>query len=160
MHSPESWRDTITCRAIVDGFAPFDLEDVVVVAGKTTSANIALKMPVETQQVEVTEQGIGVDTSADSNASAMVIKGKDLDALSDDPDELQSELSALAGPSAGPNGGQIYIDGFTADSFRQNPPSARFASTRTRFQRSTTSWDTGALRFLPSPAPTSFTACS
>jgi len=47
--------------AIVDGFAPFDLEDVVVVAGKTTSANIALKMPVETQQVEVTEQGEGQD---------------------------------------------------------------------------------------------------
>ena len=34
-------------------------------------------------------------------------------ALSDDPDELQNELQALAGPSAGPGGGQIYIDGFT-----------------------------------------------
>ena len=31
-----------------------------------------------------------------------------------DPDELASELQALAGPSAGPNGGQIYVDGFTA----------------------------------------------
>ena len=113
--------------AIVDGFAPFDLQDVVVVAGKTTSANIVLKMPVETQQVEVTEQGIGVDTSADNNASAMVIKGKDLDALSDDPDELQSELSALAGPSAGPNGGQIYIDGFTGG---QLPPKSSIREIR------------------------------
>ncbi len=42
------------------------------------------------------------------------MKGNDLDALSDDPDELSSELQALAGPSAGPNGGQIYVDGFTA----------------------------------------------
>ena len=113
--------------AIVDGFAPFDLEDVVVAAGKTTSANIVLKMPVETQQVEVTEQGIGVDTSSDNNASAMVIKGKDLDALSDDPDELQSELSALAGPSAGPNGGQIYIDGFTGG---QLPPKSSIREIR------------------------------
>ena len=52
-------------------------------------------------------------TEAGSNASALVLKDKDLDALSDDPDELESELSALAGPSAGPNGGQIYIDGFS-----------------------------------------------
>ncbi len=75
----------------------------------------------------MTEQGVGVDTSADNNASAMVIKGKDLDALSDDPDELQSELSALAGPSAGPNGGQIYIDGFTGG---QLPPKSSIREIR------------------------------
>ena len=34
---------------------------------------------------------------------------------------MQSELEALAGPSAGPNGGQIYVDGFTAG---QLPPKA------------------------------------
>src|SRR4029079_6514742 len=48
-----------------------------------------------------------------TNSSAIVLKGKDLDALSDDPDDLAADLQALAGPSAGPNGGQIYIDGFT-----------------------------------------------
>ena len=55
------------------------------------------------------------------------MKGKDLEALSDDPDELQSELEALAGPSAGPNGGQIYIDGFTAG---QLPPKASIREIR------------------------------
>ena len=84
-------------------------------------------MPVETQQVTVSDQGVSVDTSADNNASSMVIKGKDLDALSDDPDELQSELSALAGPSAGPNGGQIYIDGFTGG---QLPPKSSIREIR------------------------------
>src|SRR5262249_28070366 len=54
-------------------------------------------------------------------------KGKDLEALSDDPDELASELQALAGPSAGPNGGQIYIDGFTAG---QLPPKASIREIR------------------------------
>ena len=64
-------------------------------------------------------------------------KDKDLEALSDDPDELSNELSALAGPSAGPNGGQIYIDGFTGGQLppksaireiriNQNPFSAEF----------------------------------
>ena len=68
-----------------------------------------------------------------------MIKGKDLEALSDDPDELQSELEALAGPSAGPNGGQIYIDGFTGGQLppkssireirvNQNPFSAQYDS--------------------------------
>jgi hypothetical protein len=33
--------------------------------------------------------------------------------LSDDPSKLMTELNALAGPAAGPNGGKIYIDGFT-----------------------------------------------
>src|SRR5258708_8271822 len=55
------------------------------------------------------------------------MKGKDLEALSDDPDELQSELQALAGPSAGPNGGQMYIDGFTAG---QLPPKASIREIR------------------------------
>src|SRR5258708_34639041 len=67
----------------------------------------------------------------------VVLKGQDLEALSDDPDELQSELQALAGPSAGPNGGQIYIDGFTGGTLppkssireiriNQNPFSAEY----------------------------------
>src|SRR6202011_301124 len=43
----------------------------------------------------------------------LVLKGADLDALSDDPDDLASDLQALAGPAAGPNGGQIFIDGFS-----------------------------------------------
>ena len=84
-------------------------------------------MPVEQQQVEVSDEATGVDTSADNNAGAMVIKGKDLDALSDDPDELQNELNALAGPSAGPNGGQIYIDGFTGG---QLPPKSSIREIR------------------------------
>jgi hypothetical protein len=56
-----------------------------------------------------------------------LIKGKDLDALSDDPDELQSELTALAGPSSGPNGAQIFIDGFTGG---QLPPKSSIREIR------------------------------
>jgi len=50
-----------------------------------------------------------VSTDAGSNASAMVLKGKDLDALSDDPDELSNELSALAGPSGGRMAGRFIL---------------------------------------------------
>ena len=54
-------------------------------------------------------------------------QGQRLDALSDDPDELSNELQALAGPSAGPNGGQIYIDGFTGG---QLPPKSSIREIR------------------------------
>jgi len=94
-------------------------------------------MVVEQQSVVVTDESPAVSVEAGGNASAIVIKGKDLDALSDDPDELSSELTALAGPSAGPNGGQIYIDGFSGGQLppksaireiriNQNPFSAEF----------------------------------
>jgi len=75
----------------------------------------------------VNAESTTVDTSPDSNANAVVLKGKDLDALSDDPDELSNELQALAGPSAGPNGGQIYIDGFTGG---QLPPKSSIREIR------------------------------
>ena len=68
-----------------------------------------------------------MSVNPENNASSLVISGKELDSLSDDPDELQSELSELAGPSAGPNGGQIYIDGFTGG---QLPPKSSILEIR------------------------------
>jgi hypothetical protein len=109
------------------GFAATTLDNVEVLAGKTALENVTVELPVEQQQVEVTDDAVGVSTNADNNASAIVIKGKDLDALSDDPDELQSELTALAGPAAGPNGAQIFIDGFTGG---QLPPKSSIREIR------------------------------
>lgn len=109
------------------GFAPASVPNIMVFAGKSITENLTLQIPVEHQQVQVTDEAAGVDTSADNNVSAIVIKGKDLDALSDDPDEMQDELTALAGPAAGPNGGQIYIDGFTGG---QLPPKSSIREIR------------------------------
>jgi hypothetical protein len=125
-------------EATFEGFAPFVSSPIQLSAGQ--SKNVDIKMAIEQaeQQVVVTDEGAPtVSTEAGANASAMVLKGSDLDALSDDPDELSNELSALAGPSAGPNGGQIYIDGFSGGQLppksaireiriNQNPFSAEF----------------------------------
>ena len=54
-----------------------------------------------------------LNTEPENNAGAVVLKGDDIEALPDDPDDLAAALQALAGPSAGPNGGQIFVDGFT-----------------------------------------------
>ena len=120
------------------GFAPFVSAPIDLAAGQTKSLEVKMAVEATEQQVVVTDEGgPSVSTEAGANTSAIVLKGSDLDALSDDPDELQNELEALAGPSAGPNGGQIYIDGFTGGQLppksaireiriNQNPFSAEF----------------------------------
>src|SRR5262249_18808718 len=85
------------------------------------------EIATQDEKIVVEGESARVSVNSDNNASTVVITGKDLDALSDDPDELQSELQALAGPSAGPNGGQIYIDGFTGG---QLPPKSSIREIR------------------------------
>ncbi len=124
-------------KAEFGGFAPFQSQPIAVTAGQAKRVDIAMAIEVEQQSVLVTDETPTVNVEAAGNANSIVLKDKDLDALSDDPDELSSELSALAGPSAGPNGGQIYIDGFTGGQLppksaireiriNQNPFSAEF----------------------------------
>ncbi len=74
--------------------------------------DLRLAIATQAQQVVVEASNASVQLSPESNASAVVVTGKDLDSLSNDPDELQNQLQALAGPSVGPDGGEIYIDGF------------------------------------------------
>jgi hypothetical protein len=86
----------------------------VTLSGGVQALNLQLKIASTVQQVTVQENaGPGVTAEAANNASALVIRGDDLQALSDDPEDLQQDLQALAGPSAGPNGGSIFIDGFS-----------------------------------------------
>lgn len=120
---PDTYAVTVTAA----GFESLEQANIVVVAGRNSQHDFALTIAVEKQDVTVNDQANGVDTSSENNASQIVIKGAALDALSDDPDELQSELSALAGPSAGPNGGQIFIDGFSGG---QLPPKSSIREIR------------------------------
>jgi hypothetical protein len=116
---------TVTANAL--GFAAFVQNDVAVAAGQVAQFNISLDINVQKEKVNVEEETPQVDVNPSNNASAVVLSGKDLEALPDDPDELQSDLEALAGPSAGPNGGQLYIDGFTAG---QLPPKSSIREIR------------------------------
>ncbi|MBS1842541.1 MAG: TonB-dependent receptor [Acidobacteria bacterium] len=126
-----------TLQVFAKGFEPFAQPNVAIETSKPASINVHLEIAVQKEKVEVQDESTQLDVTASSNASSVVLKGKDLDALSDDPDELSDELQALAGPSAGPNGGQIYIDGFTGGTLppkssireirvNQNPFSAEY----------------------------------
>jgi hypothetical protein len=114
-----------TVEVIAKGFALYKNETVQVTASQVQQLNVSLTIEEEKQQVTVSEQPGAVDVSPTNNAG--VINGAALDALPDDPDELQTDLTALAGPSAGPNGGQFYIDGFTAG---QLPPKSAIREIR------------------------------
>jgi len=101
-----------TLEAASPGFAPFRRAGVTVGAGRRTSLDIVLKVTLDKQRVDVSsDQPMGVEPEA--NAGAIVIKGDDLQSLPDDPDDLAAVLQAMAGPSAGPNGGEIFVDGFS-----------------------------------------------
>ena len=128
---------TYTLTVTMPGFSTYSRPGITLTAGKSFTADAKLVVGEQTEVITVTSDAATVSVDPESNASATVIKGKDLDALSDDPDELSAELSALAGPAAGPNGGQIYVDGFTGGQLppkssireiriNQNPFSAEF----------------------------------
>ena len=102
-----------TVRASATGFSVYENTEVEVLAGKAQQLDITLKVTIEEQKVTVAADSSALNTEPENNASAVVLKGADIDALPDDPDDMAAALQALAGPSAGPNGGQIYVDGFT-----------------------------------------------
>ena len=80
----------------------------------TQTLNLQLKLVGTAEHVTVQENaGPAVSTDTASNASAVVLRGDDLQALSDDPDDLAADLQALAGPAAGPSGGAMFVDGFS-----------------------------------------------
>ncbi|MBL8235632.1 MAG: carboxypeptidase regulatory-like domain-containing protein, partial [Bryobacterales bacterium] len=122
-------------RVAKRGFAVFSAAAVDVRAGRVLDVQLSIAQEAQAVTVEDDKHSIGTDPN--QNAGALILREEELKSLSDDPDQLASELQALAGPGAGPNGGQIYIDGFTGgrlppkSSIRevrinQNPYSAEF----------------------------------
>jgi hypothetical protein len=100
-------------RAARPGFANYDRSDLNLSDGRVETLDFKLTVTIENQKVTVTN-GDSLSTDPASNKSALVLKGQDLDALPDDPDELAAALTALAGPAAGPSGAEMLIDGFTS----------------------------------------------
>jgi len=103
----------------------------------TARANVAMEGPavfdvrlaIQTapQSISVEGRTGRVGTEPEQNGSAVVMGERQIAALSDDPDELALELQALAGPAPGPDGGQVYIDGFTGGTL---PPKSAIREVR------------------------------
>jgi len=100
-----------TVRVIAKGFSIAGRQDFEITGPAVLDAQLTIQQ--DTQVLNVDDAVNSVSADPESNGSALVLREKELSALSDDPDELSAQLQAMAGPGAGPNGGQIYIDGFT-----------------------------------------------
>ena len=104
---------TYTIAAAFQGLQQTGVLLVSVKPGQIANANITMAVGEQKQQLTVTESANEVSVDPANNATATTLTGEDLSALPDDPDDLQADLQALAGPSAGPGGNQVYIDGFS-----------------------------------------------
>jgi len=105
---------TYTVRVTAAGFSDYQQQDFALQAGQSAVLNVVLAVQAQAQEVTVAStSAAALDTDPSSNADALVLTPQDTDSLPDDPDDLTADLQALAGPAAGPNGGQFFIDGFT-----------------------------------------------
>ena len=112
-------------RVIAKGFSITDRRDVEITGPATLDAELAIQ--ADAQVVNVLDEANRVSSDPADNGGALILREKELAALSDDPDELSQQLQAMAGPGAGPGGGQIYIDGFTGG---QMPPNSSIREIR------------------------------
>jgi hypothetical protein len=104
-----------------------------------------LQIATAAQQVDVNSSGVGtVSVDPSANAGAIVLSETDLDSLPDDPDDLE----AMAGPAAGPNGPQIFIDGFSGG---QMPPKSSIREIRINSNPFASEFDTQYFLRLGTP---------
>jgi hypothetical protein len=112
-------------RVIAKGFSVTEKKDFPI--DRPTVLDTQLVIHTETQVLNVEDELGRVSTEPGSNGSAILMHERQIAALSDDPDELALQLQALAGPAPGPNGGQIFIDGFTGGNL---PPKSSIREVR------------------------------
>jgi len=121
--------------------------------------NLQLRVVMASQQVAVEEHaGPAVATDAASNASALVLHGENLQALSDSPEDLQADLQALAGPSAGPNGGAIFVDGFSGGQLPSKDSIREIRINQNPFSPEYDKLGFGRVEIFTKPGTTSFAA--
>ena len=100
-------------QASAFGFESYETTVIMAADKRSELLQITLKVAPLKEAVAVQLER-SISTNPEDNASAIVLRESELDALPDDPDLLVAALKALAGTAAGPDGGQIFVDGFAA----------------------------------------------
>ncbi|HKG46734.1 MAG TPA: carboxypeptidase regulatory-like domain-containing protein [Pyrinomonadaceae bacterium] len=108
------------------GFETYESTAIMVAGQRTEVLQITLKVAPLKQDVSVPLER-PLNTDPDNNIGAVILRNSELDALPDDPDLLIAALKALAGTAGGPDGGEIFVDGFTA---ARTPPKGSIREVR------------------------------
>jgi len=112
-------------RVIAKGFSVAQRPDFEIAGAALLDIQLTIEMQAQVMNVE--DEANRLTADPETSVGTIVMQEKQLATLSDDPDELEQQLQALAGPGAGPNGGQIYIDGFTGGNM---PPKSSIREVR------------------------------
>jgi hypothetical protein len=112
-------------RVVAPGFKVSETKNVAVTSGKTTTLDLELSLAPVEQTVTVDDKAASTD--ADKNGDAVVLRGRDLEALPNDPDALAAALQAMAGPNTGDSPPQVTVDGFSNGKI---PPKAAIREVR------------------------------
>lgn len=111
-----------TLRAEFPGFEPAVLEQVRVRGGRETRVRVTLQIRKLDEAVTVTRDRQTTSLDPRGSAFSSVLTREQIDALPDDPDEMEEALKALAPPGA-----VIRVDGFTGGKL---PPKSQIRSIR------------------------------
>jgi hypothetical protein len=102
---------TYELRVEAVGFQAHVQPHVRVSAEHLVALNVTLKIATAKEEVDVSGES-GLSTGAADNKSALVFKGEQLDAFSEDPAVMQLQLQALGGANPG-DPPLLYVDGFS-----------------------------------------------
>jgi len=104
---------TYELKVVSPGFSVFEAKEIEIHARTLKTFDAQLEVALEEQQVTVDDRNISTDS--DNNQNAIVLRGRDLEALPNDPQALAAALQAMAGPTDPEAGGnaQIKVDGFS-----------------------------------------------
>ena len=104
---------TYQLKIISPGFSVFEAEAVEIHSRELKTLDAQLEVALEEEQVTVDDRNMSTDS--DNNANAVVLRGRDLETLPNDPQALAAALQAMAGPVDPESGGnaQIKVDGFS-----------------------------------------------
>src|ERR1700730_7335205 len=108
--APGRYRVRVTAK----GFASTESSLFDLVTTRSKVLNLTLSVESVKEEIDVNSESPGtLNTEKDANANGSTVTGKQLDALPDDPEDLQADLRALAGPGTVSDGPQFIVDGFT-----------------------------------------------
>jgi Carboxypeptidase regulatory-like domain len=111
---PGPYTVIVSCRGFMDFATKVELQPEA-----TTSLDVGLKVANIAVSVKVKEAP-GLSTEPQKNLSALILTGKDLEALPDDPQFLLVKLLQMSGSTGRPGDVAVYVNGFRE--YKRLPP--------------------------------------
>jgi hypothetical protein len=104
---------TYELKIVSPGFTVFEAKAVEIHSRELKTFDAQLEVALAEEQVTVDDRNMSTDS--DNNANAVVLRGRDLETLPNDPQALAAALQAMAGPVDPESGGNAHIkvDGFS-----------------------------------------------